>query len=201
MEIQAIAVVSSLFFVIAVWKSLYFPKHLPYCLMNALPLAYSSPSAVVCCCCAVLLLCVRFLKGPYWRNHHHHPWMLRPPCSHAVSGWYSPILTCMRCLGPFRSLLAASKYKKTKSAALLSGAYRLVQGYRPRFLQSLINVYAVYSRDIPWIFARVYCSSAEPFVIKEKKKMRHKFCLLYIFVYLGLKGSHISSEKKTKKNR
>ena len=40
--------------------------------------------------------------------------------------------------------------QKKKSAALLSGAYRLVQAYRPRFLQSLINVYAVYLGDIPW---------------------------------------------------
>ena len=30
--------------------------------------------------------------------------------------------------------------------------------------------------------------------------MRHTFCFLYVFVYLGLKGSHISCEKKTKKN-
>ena len=138
MEIQAIAGVSRLFFVIAVWKSLCFPKHLPYCLMNALP--YSSPSATVYCCCAVLLLCVRLLKGPHWRNHHH-PW-LRPPYSHVVSGCYFPTLTCMWCLGPFRSLFSALKYKKKKTT-LLSGAYRLVQGYRPRFLQSLMNVYAV----------------------------------------------------------
>ena len=34
--------------------------------------------------------------------------------------------------------------KKKKSAALLSGAYGLVQGYLPRFPQSLFKVYAVY---------------------------------------------------------
>ena len=62
------------------------------------------------------------------------PWLLLP---------YSRVI-CMRFLGPFRSLFSALKYKKKKSAALLSGAYRLVQGYRPSFLQSLINVYAVY---------------------------------------------------------
>ena len=142
MEIQAIARVSSLFFVIAAWKLLCFPKHLPYCLMNAVSLPCSSSSAAVCCCCAVLLLCVRFFKGPYWRNHLHRPWLVHPPYSHVVSGCYVPILACIRCLGPFRSLFSALKYKK-KGAALLSGAHRLVQGYRPRFLQSLINVYAV----------------------------------------------------------
>ena len=143
MEIQAIAGVSRLFFVIAVWKSLCFPKHLCHCLMNALPLPHSSPSAAVCCCCAVLLRCVRFLKGPYWRNHHH-PWLLHPPYYHVVSGCYSPNITCIRCFGPFRSLFSALKYKKKKSAALLSGAYGLVQGYLPRFPQSLFKVYAVY---------------------------------------------------------
>ena len=198
MEIQAIAGVSRLFFVIAVWKSLCFPKHLRYCLMNALPLRYSSPSAAVCCCCAVLLLCVRFLKGPYWRNHHH-PWLLRPPYSHVVSGCYFPILTCMRCLGPFRSLLSASRYTK-KSAALLSGAYRLVQGYRPRSLQSLINVYAVYFEGSTLLFCTFFMFLCRT-VHDKKKRMRYTFWFLRIFVYLGPKGSHISSVKKTKKNR
>ena len=68
MEIQAIAGVSRLF---SPCGNHCFPKHLRYCLMNALPLLHSSPSAAVCCCCAVLLLCVRFGKGPHWRNHHH----------------------------------------------------------------------------------------------------------------------------------
>ena len=68
-----------------------------------------------------------------------------------VSGCYSPVLLCIRCLGPFRSLFSAWKYKK-KGAALLSRAYRLVQGYRPRFLQSLyqclrrlFEIYPVFS--------------------------------------------------------
>ena len=113
--------------------------------MNALPLPYSSHSAAVSCCGAVLLLCVRFLTGPYWRNHHH-PWLLRAPYSHVVSGCCSPILTCMRSLGRFRSLFSALKYKKKKA---------------------------------------LHCC-------------RVTFWFLYSFVYLGLKESHISSEKKTR---
>ena len=195
MEIQAIAGVSRLFFVIAVWKSLCFPKHLRYCVMNALPLPYSSPSAAVCCRCAVLLLCVRFLKGPHWRNHHH-PWLLRPPYSHVVSGCYFPILTCMQCFGPFRSLFSALKYKEKRSAALLSGAYRLVQGYRPSFLQSLINVTPFILREIYPAFLQVFILPLpnEPFTIKKKNAP-------YILVPVYFCISHVSSEKKTKKNR
>ena len=125
--------------------------------------------------------------------------IVAPPYSHVVSGCYFPILTCMRCLGPFRSLLSASRYTK-KSAALLSGAYRLVQGYRPRSLQSLINVYAVYFEGSTLLFCTFFMFLCRT-VHHKKKRMRYTFWFLRIFVYLGPKGSHISSVKKTKKNR
>ena len=54
-------------------------------------------------------------------------------------------------------------------------------------------------RDLPGFFARFHCFSAEPFTIKKKKNAPYILVLVIFFVCLGLKGSHISSEKKTKK--
>ena len=96
-------------------------------------------------------------------------------------------------MGPFRSLFSAWKYKK-KGAALLSRAYRLVQGYRPSFLQSLINVTPFILREIYPAFLQVFILPLpnEPFTIKKKNAP-------YILVPVYFCISHVSSEKKTKK--
>ena len=56
--------------------------------------------------------------------------IVAPPYSHVVSGCYFPILTCMRCLGPFRSLFSALKYKKKKRCTnccrVLTGWFKVI---------------------------------------------------------------------------
>ena len=150
MEIQAIAGVSRIFFVIAVWKSLCFPKHLRYCLMNALPLPHSSPSAAVCCCCAVLLRCVRFLKGPYWRNHHH-PWLLPPPIltwSLVVTSLFSRV-----CDVWVPSVLCFLLWSTKKKEALHCCCCRVLKGW---FKVIAPDSYRVRSMSTPFIWEIPY---------------------------------------------
>ena len=95
----------------------------------------------------------------------------------------------------FHRTTSLTTVQRCDNAASYGTRCRLVQAYCPKFLQSPVST--PFLRGRPWTFAHVFvmCPS-EPFTIFFSSSARHfGFCIFWGF--LGLKGSHISSEKKT----
>ena len=133
-------------------------------------------------CCGVFVL---------WRGRTGETITIPDCCAPPILTWSLVVTSlfsrvCDVCVPSVLCFLLWST--KKRSAALLSGAYRLVQGYRPRFLQSLINVYAVYfERSTLCLLARFHCSSAEPLTIKKKKNAPY-ILVSCIFLYIWVLG-------------
>ena len=199
MEIQAIAGFSRLFFVIAVWNHYVFGSiyliawwtrfHFP---IHTARLQRLCTAAVPFCCCAFVC----------WRGRTGETITIPDCCAPPILTWSLVVTSLLSrvCDVSVPSVLCFLLWSiKKKKAALLSGAYRLVQGYRPRFLQGL-SMSTPFIWDIPCFFARVYYSSAKPFTIKKKKELRHSLHVgSCIFLYIWVLRDPTSNEKETKR--
>ena len=84
-----------------------------------------------------------------------------------------------------------------RAAFLISRYYRLVQAYRANFLQSLMST--PFLRDKTMKFCTsVSCAPVEPFTNGDFFFPPDVWVLVFLGDILGLKGSHISSEKTHK---